>query len=235
MIKAVWFDLDNTLIDWFAAQRLYCAAFVATHFPGLEEAERRERAETMVTLGGDGNDVSLAEFFRRIQERWPLPMSAQALLAERTRLFCGYTTPFADVYETLDRLKERYRLGILTNGEEKTQRRKIAVARLEPYFETIVPSGATPYRKPDAALFAHCLALMGIEPNEAVMVGDSVPNDVRGALGAGWNAIRVRVPDYPAETIPGVPEIDRLAELPRLLCTTTTEGTEVPSVGWRRK
>ena len=76
--------------------------------------------------------------------------------------------------------------------------------------------------KPHPSIFRAALDLVDVGPAEAVMVGDSVRQDVEGALGAGMRAIllqRSRTPHPQAEQLSarGVPIIRSLADLPRLL------------------
>jgi FMN phosphatase YigB (HAD superfamily) len=84
-------------------------------------------------------------------------------------------------------------------------------------IDGVVTSGGVGHRKPEPEIFGAALELAGVKHEEAVHVGDSIENDVRGALGADVGAILLRrgsaralAPDgLPA----GVPMIDSLDEL----------------------
>ena len=67
--------------------------------------------------------------------------------------------------------------------------------------------------KPDPRIFRHTIDLLGVHPSEAVMVGDSLEADIKGALGAGLQA--VLIDDGFSEW--GGPKIMELSELPDLL------------------
>jgi putative hydrolase of the HAD superfamily len=76
--------------------------------------------------------------------------------------------------------------------------------------------------KPHASIFAAALRLVGVAPGEATMVGDSVKQDVNGALAAGLKAILLHrgesVPDGAQDLrAGGVPIIRSLRELPSVL------------------
>ncbi len=217
MLKAVIFDLDNTLTDWHGSQRMYCADLLARQMPGLPEEESEKIAAEMAYLGGDGNGVSLREWVALMKARWPFPLSEEEILADRTRRFPEYTLPFPGVTETLERLRGRYKLGILTNGDSAVQRHKMRVAGIAEGFDCVLPSGETPFRKPDPRIFALCLGKLGVTQREALFVGDSYEKDILGALGAGIRAVRVRVPGWPGPSREDVPEIDSLRELPPIL------------------
>ena len=76
--------------------------------------------------------------------------------------------------------------------------------------------------KPHPSIFSAALQLLDVAPADAVMVGDSVRQDVEGALGAGMRAILLHrgetaVPEHDELHARGVVVIKSLAELPALL------------------
>jgi putative hydrolase of the HAD superfamily len=78
---------------------------------------------------------------------------------------------------------------VLTNGASEFQRRKLEVSALEPELDAIAISEEIGAAKPDRAAFTAALALLGTRPNETAMVGDSLANDVQGALSADLAAV----------------------------------------------
>jgi putative hydrolase of the HAD superfamily len=96
---------------------------------------------------------------------------------------------FPDVLPALDRLRADYRLAILTNGAPDIQRAKIDGSGLSPYFELIVVSGEIGAGKPDPRSYEHTLTQLSLPAADAVMIGDNLANDVRGAQQAGLRAI----------------------------------------------
>ena len=92
---------------------------------------------------------------------------------------------------------------------------------LTPYVDFVLASGAAGFAKPDPAFFRLAAARAGVEPAEAVMVGDSYQADVVGARSAGMDGILLSRTDggagSPAPEAPGVPVIASLAELPALV------------------
>lgn len=96
---------------------------------------------------------------------------------------------FPDTLPALGRLRQTYRLAILTNGAPDIQRAKIDGASLAPYFELIVVSGEVGAGKPDPRIYAQTLAVLDVVPSDAVMIGDSLANDVRGPQQAGMRGI----------------------------------------------
>jgi len=74
--------------------------------------------------------------------------------------------------------------------------------------------------KPHPSIFSSALQLLGVAPSDAVMVGDSVRQDIEGALNVGMRAILLNRGDHAAPAVVGdqrVPVIRSLRELPNLV------------------
>jgi putative hydrolase of the HAD superfamily len=128
---------------------------------------------------------------------------------------------YPDTLTVLDALADR-RLGVITNGELATQRAKMDAIGLTPYIEHIVASGELGITKPDPRIFLAACDVFGVEPADAVYVGDRLQTDAIGAIRAGLHGIWIdRLGATPTElaeaAAAGVPVITRLAELPALL------------------
>jgi putative hydrolase of the HAD superfamily len=118
--------------------------------------------------------------------------------------------------EAVRRLSARHRLGLLTNGPSDIQRLKLEGSGLAPHFESVAISGEMGVGKPEPAAFAQILGRLGVEPHEAVMVGDSWERDIEGALAAGlpsvWIASGRPVPaPAPQEGVTVIETIQELA------------------------
>ena len=94
---------------------------------------------------------------------------------------------------------------------------------LEPHFDFVLPSGAVGVAKPNPAFYRLALEEAGVEPHQALMVGDSYRADVLGAWSAGMDAVwldrhegmSITPPDEPMPT--DVRRIGSLAELPKIV------------------
>ena len=99
-------------------------------------------------------------------------------------------------------------------GASCLQREKLAASGLAEHFDVVLVSAEHGTGKPDPSIFASALGALGVEPHDAVMVGDSLPRDVAGAAGAGMRAVwinRFGQPRSPDAT--DVVEIVTLEEL----------------------
>ncbi|MEI8294017.1 MAG: HAD family hydrolase [bacterium] len=93
-----------------------------------------------------------------------------------------------DAVETLVRLKATHKIALLTNGAPDLQREKIASSGLGGYFDAIAVSGEHGIGKPRAEIFHILLGELGVVPDRAIMVGNSLERDIAGALNAQLSA-----------------------------------------------
>ena len=119
--------------------------------------------------------------------------------------------------EALARVRERYPVGLLTNGPSDLQRLKLEQAGLVDAFGTVVISGEVGVGKPDPAVFALVLDGLGAGSDGSVMVGDSWERDVEGALAAGMTAVWIADGRTPPAEYPGVTVVDSVRDLPAAL------------------
>lgn len=98
---------------------------------------------------------------------------------------------FPDARPALEDVRQTHKLALLTNGPPDLQREKIEGANLAPYFDAIIISGEEGFGKPDPRIFALALDRLAAHPGTAVMLGDSLDRDIRGAQEAGLKAVWV--------------------------------------------
>lgn len=122
---------------------------------------------------------------------------------------------YDETFEVLDRLRERYPLLLLTNGSPSLQQEKLdGVPGIASYFDHIVISGNHDHGKPNRSLFEHALGLLGLKPEETIMVGDKLTTDIIGAIQMGMhNAWINRHEMKPSEDIAPEYTITNLLEL----------------------
>ena len=88
-----------------------------------------------------------------------------------------------DTLATIQKLKsKKYNLGIFSNaGDDKDVQELIENFDIRSYFDFVLTSAACYYRKPHPRAFEIALAQWSIPPEDAVMIGDSLDADIRGA------------------------------------------------------
>jgi len=99
------------------------------------------------------------------------------------------TNLFPHAIETLEYLKAKYHLHIITNGFEEVQFRKIKAAGLDKYFDQIITSEDAGCKKPDIKIFDYALTKADAKATESIMIGDDIEVDIIGARNAGIDQV----------------------------------------------
>ncbi len=99
---------------------------------------------------------------------------------------------FDGVSELLRDLRQRYALGLLTNGPSDMQWPKLRALGFTRSFDTIVVAGDVGIYKPDRQVFELLIGRLGIPAASTLFVGDSYEMDIVGACGAGMRTAWVQ-------------------------------------------
>jgi len=210
MIKAVLFDLDDTLFDHRGCAREALTAVQGCHdrfrsmpFDALERAHARylEELHADVMLGRLPLEHARVERFRRLLASMDVP-SAEGLAAR-------IATTYRDTYRTARRaiagasallaaVKTRARIGIVSNNLLEEQQEKLRTCGLDEFVDALVVSEEAGSSKPDPAIFRLALDHLHATAEDAVMIGDSWAADVVGARAAGIRAIWFNPDGIPA-------------------------------------
>lgn len=184
-IKAVIFDIDETLVDRKKAFISLCNYFINKYSVSYPyNVNKDDLINHMIEIDANGYG-GLENFIPKLNKVWKLPLSVQEFIDERNEMFGRFTVPFPEAFKVLEYMKTGYKLGVITNGYSAVQREKIKVAGLEEYFDNIIVSDETGTAKPDPRIFLLSCANLSVKPEEAVYVGDYYPNDIAGAICAG--------------------------------------------------
>lgn len=126
---------------------------------------------------------------------------------------------YDDTFTTLDQLKGKYKLLLLTNGSPDLQNTKLKMTpELVPYFDHIIISGAFGKGKPDPSIFEHALEVSESKAEEVLMVGDNLMTDILGANRTGIRSVWInREGITPKGDVTPTFEIKNLSELVDLL------------------
>ncbi len=153
---------------------------------------------------------TLDEFYVRVEAVAPLTDTLRALLAGWGGL--AEFVPYPETIDTLKALKARGLLiGVISNAPPLSPE-SIAQMRIADYIDAWTFSHELGIEKPDPRIFQAALTKLGVTPDEALMVGDSLENDVLGARAAGIDAIQIvregTVSDEPGQ----IASLDELLE-----------------------
>ena len=92
-------------------------------------------------------------------------------------------------HDILTKLKQRYKLGCVTNGPASTQNAKIDRLGLRGFFDTVLVSETFGVKKPDKRIYEQAARDLNLECREIAFVGDTFCTDIVGAVRAGMRNI----------------------------------------------
>ena len=228
-LRGILFDLDDTLADSSAAEEVVwrsVADVIADHVPTVDREQLRRRYLDVLESHYAELAAGRVDFItfrrRRLADALsPWGEVSDELLAryvaEKERI-ADEVGSFPQAVATVRALRGLgIRVGVLTNGPSEFQRRKLTASGLGDELDAIAISEELGAAKPEPEAFRKALELLGTSAAETAMVGDSIENDVLGALNAGlaaaiWMPGR-RTGDLP----PGAHLARELADVPRLL------------------
>ena len=206
-VRAVLFDLDETLIPedepLALAYRAVVPGDVEAFRAGLRARWQRDapcpeyRARVQVSasdgliaeFAGDGPELAA---IREYLPRFRAEAFADGLLERWQRVRVETQAAYPHAAEVLAALRGHVRLALVTNGASDLQRRKLALAGLEEYFDVVVASCDVGIGKPDPRIFEAALDALGVRAPDAVMVGNDLERDIEGAQAAGVRALWIQ-------------------------------------------
>jgi putative hydrolase of the HAD superfamily len=192
--KAILFDLDDTLwpiapVILQAEQTLH--AWLANNAPRVAErftvdALRQARLELLaqqpefhLDLGALRRAGLMAAFEQAGEDVAKVEQAMVEFFAARNAVI-----PYDDVLPGLLRLKGRVMVGSISNGNADLQ-----TIGLSHHFKVSVAAHQLGCAKPDTAIFHAACRALGVDPQDAVYVGDDILLDVQGAQRSGMRAV----------------------------------------------
>ena len=218
--KAIFIDIDDTILDYIPCCREAFEAAMPEHpeyFDIFFEISGRLFSEAKRGLHTIAEVMELypAEFIATIG----YPESAVEHFKHSFRAAWGHThtlVPYSK--ETLEALRDKgYRLFAASNSFGHLQRSRLQHAGILHLFEDTYISMDIGYDKPDVRFYEEALRRCRLQPNEVLMVGDSMTTDIIGARAAGLDAVYFNRRNEPTDPHSSVVVIQSLPELLPLL------------------
>jgi HAD superfamily hydrolase (TIGR02253 family) len=193
MVKAVLFDLDQTLID----------------FLGMKKKASKKAADAMIKAGlrldkrtagkklfefylkhGIDSDTAFTKFIKKIQGKLDYKILAAGINAYLSAKLIG---PYPNVKPVLKKLKRRkIKLGIITDAPALKAWKRLNAMGLDDLFDTVIAFEDTGRKKPHKLPFRLALKKLNLKPEEVLFVGDWPEKDIKGARNAGMKTVFAR-------------------------------------------
>jgi putative hydrolase of the HAD superfamily len=198
MIKAVVFDLDNTLVDFMAMKKQSIdAAIGAMIDAGLDMStvDVRVHIDRIYSEQGIEYQKVFDELLTTILGRIDFKVLSAGIVAYR-RAREAALKPYPHVSATLMELvKHGVKLAVLSDAPTREAWLRLCYINFHHIFDFVVTYDDTGRRKPDPLPFRHVLGLLEVAPEETIMVGDWAERDMVGAAAVGMRTAFARYGD----------------------------------------
>lgn len=198
MLKAILFDIDDTLYDLSIPFKEAFREFFPGEKMDLEGAflASRKYSDLIYDRSLSG-EISMAEMYiYRLGNAFqdygkiidgPTALQFQSVYEKRQHEI----RMTEEMERMLEELSRKMTLGIITNGPSEHQRDKVRALGVERWIpmERIWISGDLGVGKPHKEIFEAARKKLGLKPEELCFVGDAYGHDILGAKGAGWKAV----------------------------------------------
>lgn len=198
MIRAIIFDLDNTLVDFLSMKRLAVEAAVDAMIDAGLPLDR-ERAEKAVFAIYDREGIEYQNVFDELLDKQMGRIDYKILAAgvvayRRAREAALVLYPHVSV-TLVSLIKQGIKLAVVSDAPRREAWLRLCYLNLHHLFDVVVTFEDTGERKPSPAPFRLVLARLGITPDEALMVGDWAERDMVGAMKVGIRTAFARYGD----------------------------------------
>lgn len=197
-IEWVFLDLDNTLWDFDANAKEALKVLFDRHHLQLHTGYQ---VEQFISLYEDVNKAYWKQYEKgevskevlrtaRFTDTFALMGLAPGLWPENVwheyLEICPLMpllTPHA--LESLSKLSQKFKLGILTNGFEETQAVKLKESGIMPFIDFVQSSESVNDAKPNKSFFELALSRVNVKNSNCLYIGDNIQTDVFGGVNAG--------------------------------------------------
>ena len=196
MLKAILFDLDNTLINFlhFKMETAKAAAAAMVKH-GLPATEIQAYGKIFSVYEKKG--IEYQKTFYDVVKQYDLEINQaekiqQAAILAYLRKKFEVLQPYPIVRPTLTRLSGKYKLGIVTDAPRNKAWQRLILAGLNEHFDFVITHDDTMEKKPHPSVFRLALGKLGVLPEAVLFVGDNTERDIKGAKEAGMRTCLAR-------------------------------------------
>lgn len=181
MIKAIFFDLDNTLIDFMVMKKKCCEAaidaMIAVDLNMKKSQALRLLYEQYAKYGIEYQKI-FQKFLKKYKNKKDYKIIAHGILVYR-RARKSYLKPYPYVIFTLIEPKKRYKLVMISDVPRLEAWLGLVATKLDNFFDVVITAADVRKKKTSSAPFNAALRALKIKPQEALMVGDRISRDIK--------------------------------------------------------
>lgn len=198
MIKAIIFDLDNTLVDFMLLKNNAVeAAIHAMVDAGLEltYGEAREKIDAIYDREGIEYQQVFDRFFKDLYGKVDHKIMSAGIVSYRKAREAALK-PYPRVFPTLiEIIKMGLKLAVVTDAPSKEAWLRLSYLNFHHLFDVVITYDDTGEKKPSPVPFNMALEELGLKSSECLMIGDWAEKDMVGAKAVGMKTVFARYGD----------------------------------------
>ncbi len=199
-VKAVLFDLDNTLIDFLKMKKMSVEAAISAMIDAGLPMKKDKAMKELWDLYDDYG-IEYHKIFQKFLEKatgtidWKV--LASGVVAYRN-VKAGFLEPYPHVIPTLLKLKGMgFKLGVVSDAPRMKAWLRLASMKIADFFDVVVTiNDADGHAKPHPKPYKVALNKLGLEPEEVVFVGDNPNRDIKGAKKLGIKTVLAKYGEW---------------------------------------
>lgn len=219
MIKAIIFDFDGTMSNRQANAYGVFEEYLAPYFKDLSDIEYESVLQDLMITDCNGSikiSYRLEPFVAKYGKYLP-----SDFIEVFTKYYMDYMWKYAvlkpDAISILEKLKkDGYKVGLLSNGDSKSQHDKINHCNLQNYFDEIIVTGDYGVSKPDPEIYRIMADKLDVLCEECIYIGDTFSTDILGAIRASMVPVWItQLSERPANRYKGyrIEKLEQLSEI----------------------
>ncbi|MDO8428772.1 MAG: HAD-IIIA family hydrolase [Candidatus Diapherotrites archaeon] len=188
MIKAVLFDLDNTLVDFVKMKHQASEAAVSAMVDAglnIHEEKGIRKLFQMYKKHGFENQKIFNKFIKQEHGFVDYKLLANAIVAYR-KVRASHVQPYPHTRQVLLNLRDQgIKIGIVSDAPKLQAWTRLVELNLQDFFNVVIAVGGTGKEKPNAIPFRQACQKLKIPASEILFVGDNPKRDIQGAQKVG--------------------------------------------------
>jgi 2-haloacid dehalogenase len=187
------FDVDDTLLDFKATERVAFFNILKAHdkdhdLEKLFATYQKESVSLWLQLekGEITKEFLTSERFRRAFDIHEIGLDAKTTGETYLDALAESAILIEQAKETCEYLSKIGQVGLVTNGVDRVQKRRLELSGLAPFISFTAVSEAAGYSKPDVRIFEYAARqIENFSKAETLMIGDRLQTDILGAQNFG--------------------------------------------------
>lgn len=219
LIKAVLFDLDQTLIDFMKMKKLCCEEAIDAMIDAGLKVKKEKAMKMLFNLyknHGIEDQTIFQKFLKKVTGSVDYRILSHAILAYR-KVRNRFLMPYPKVKYVLNKLRKERKLAIVSDAPKLQAWLRLSTMNIDKYFDVVVALEDIGKIKPSPLPFKAALRKLKVKADECLMVGDYPQRDILGAKRLGMQTCLAKYGQVKKGNVKADFEIDSIEELLEVL------------------